>query len=276
MLKRRNWLPADTSEDAYRVQIEILRRLPAARRLEMALQMSASVRELTACGVRHRHAEYDEKQVCREIIRLSLEKEQYRQVCEQLKPPVVTQEAFLIQVVGMLEAAGIPFMLAGSQSSSFYGEPRATRGVDLVIDPTREQLDQFLSLLEANYYHSSEAAHEALARRLMFNIIDLQGGWKADLIIRKDRPFSFEEFRRRQSVTLHGHSLPIASPEDVILSKLEWNRITPSKQQLRDALHVATVQRARLDRGYLSHWSAVLGVQDQLRELLDQADTLVE
>jgi hypothetical protein len=174
----------------------------------------------------------------------------------------------------LLQTAGIPFMLAGSQSSSYYGEPRATRDVDLVIDPTPEQLDQFLDALGANYYSSRDAAHEALARRTMFNIIDFQGGWKADLIIRKDRPFSIEEFRRRQTGTIHGHPLPIASPEDVILSKLEWDRITPSDQQLKDALHVATVQRPHLDRDYLHRWAAELGVEQQLTELLRQVDEL--
>jgi hypothetical protein len=47
------------------------------------------------------------------------------------------------------------------------------------------------------YYISPESAREALARRSMFNVIDFDEGWKADLIVRKDRPFSIEELRRR-------------------------------------------------------------------------------
>jgi len=35
-------------------------------------------------------------------------------------------------------------------------------------------------------------------------VIDLASGWKIDLIIRKLRPFSEEEFRRRQQVNLDG------------------------------------------------------------------------
>jgi len=272
--ERREWVPADTSLDAYRVQVAILRRLPASRHLEMALRMSDSIRELTCCGVRNRHPEYNEKQVRQSAIQLSLGKELFGVVSSRLKPSAMTQEEFLIRVAQMLETAGIPFMLAGSQSSSFHGEPRATRDVDLVIDPAPQQLDQFLGLLGEDYYASPEAAHEALARRTLFNIIDFQGGWKADLIIRKDRPFSVEEFRRRQTATIHGHAIAVATPEDVILSKLEWHRITPSEQQLKDALNVATVKRPQLDRPYLNHWAAVLGVADLLTELLRQADEL--
>ncbi len=184
----------------------------------------------------------------------------------------MTQEGFLAHVAQLLESAGIPFMVAGSHGSSYHGQPRSTNDVDLVIDPTAEQLEQFLALLGDRYYVSPEAAREALRRRSMFNIIDFSGGWKADLIIRKNRPFSIEEFRRRQIGTLYGRPLPIASAEDVILTKLEWDRLTPSERQLQDAWQVAVVQGPRLDRAYLRKWAPLLGVADKLEELLRKAD----
>jgi hypothetical protein len=183
----------------------------------------------------------------------------------------MTQEEFLIEMVKCLEAAGIPFMVAGSLSSSVYGQPRATRDVDLVIDPTAEQLNRFLTLLGSDYYVSSQAAHDALVRRSMFNVIHFADGHKADLIIRKDRPFSLEEFRRRHSGNILGHSLPIASPEDVILTKLEWNKITPSERQVQDALQVAVYQGGQLDQAYLRQWAPQLGVTAELEELLQAA-----
>jgi hypothetical protein len=186
----------------------------------------------------------------------------------------MSQEDFLVHVADCLEATGIPYMVAGSYSSSHHGQPRATNDVDLVIDPTPEQFDRFLSLLGDHYYVSPDAAREALKRRSLFNIIDLKEGWKADLIVRKDRPFSVEEFRRRQTGTIHGRAVPLASPEDVILSKLEWDRITPSERQVRDALNVAVVQWPRLDQSYLRQWASALGVADRLEELLQKAREL--
>lgn len=50
----------------------------------------------------------------------------------------MTQEQFLLQVAETLEAVGIPFMVAGSHSSSFHGLPRMTNDVDFVIDPSRD------------------------------------------------------------------------------------------------------------------------------------------
>ena len=186
----------------------------------------------------------------------------------------MTQEAFLAQVAGCLDAAGIPFMVAGSHGSSYHGQPRATNDVDLVIDPTAEQLDRFLALLGERYYASPEAAREALQRHSMFNIIDFEEGWKADLIIRKDRPYSVEEFSRRQPGILYGRAMPIASPEDLILSKLEWDALTPSERQRKDALNVAVVQWSRLDQAYLRRWAPQLGIADRLEVVLRQAEEL--
>jgi hypothetical protein len=187
----------------------------------------------------------------------------------------MTQEEFLAEMTRRLESAGIPYMVAGSHASSFHGQPRATHDVDLVIDPSPEQLDQFLVLFDESYYVSREAAQEALRRRSMFNIILFAEGWKADLIFRKERPFSREEFRRRQASHLHGQTLSIASPEDVILTKLEWNQISPSERQVRDALNVALAQWSKLDMTYLRRWAADLGVADALEETLRQAKELV-
>ena len=182
----------------------------------------------------------------------------------------MTQEKFLARVAESLVAVGIPFMVTGSFGSSLHGQPRATQDVDLVIDPTAEQLENFLTRLGDRQYVSPEAARDALRRRSMFNIIDFEEGWKADLIIRKDRPFSVEEFQRRLVQLLHGVQTPVASPEDVILSKLEWNKLTPSERQVTDALSIVLVQGAKLDLVYLRKWAPHLGVAEKLEELLSE------
>jgi hypothetical protein len=179
----------------------------------------------------------------------------------------MNQETFLSHLAERLEGSGIPFMVAGSFSSSHHGQPRASNDIDLVIDPTEEHLQNFVRQLGAEYYVSPEAVHDALARRSMFNVIHLESGMKADLIVRKNRPFSAEEFRRRQPVTMLGRPVYVATPEDVILTKLEWNKITPSDRQLQDALQVAIVQGSRLDWAYLQHWAGALGLEQDLESL---------
>jgi hypothetical protein len=183
----------------------------------------------------------------------------------------MTQQEFLPWIAHCLESVGIPFMVTGSVAGTFHSQPRTTQDVDLVIDPTPERLEHFLTLVAKDAYVSPDAARDSLRRRSMFNVIDLTEGWKADLIVRKERPFSIEEFQRRQIGTVYGRPIPVASAEDVILSKLEWDKTTPSERQRQDALNVAVAQWVRLDQTYLRKWAQTLGVSDSLEAILQQA-----
>lgn len=162
-----------------------------------------------------------------------------------------------------LEQAAIPYMVAGSFASTYYGHPRATQDVDMVIDPTNETIDRFLvGLPPEHFYADRQSALEALATRDMFNVIDLETGWKVDLIVRKARSFSRVELERRIPAEWMGVPIFVASPEDVILSKLEWARRSGgSERQLRDVVGVIESMAERLDRAYIEGWIDELGVR---------------
>lgn len=181
------------------------------------------------------------------------------------------QHEFLRKLVSLLEEVGIPYMVTGSLSSSFHGQPRATHDVDIVIAPAESDFRAFIERAEADYYVSRDAAWSAFGRQGMFNVIDSRAGWKADLRIRRDRPFSQTEFDRRREAAILDVDLWVTSAEDVILSKLEWARESSSEQQLQDALGVLLVQRGSLDEGYLRKWAVELGVSDMLTDLFDRA-----
>lgn len=59
-------------------------------------------------------------------------------------------------------------------------------------------------LLDAGLYVDRDAAMSAWRTRSQFNAIDPESGWKVDLIVRKDRPFSRREFERRERADLLG------------------------------------------------------------------------
>ena len=173
----------------------------------------------------------------------------------------------LRNVVEALDDAGVPYMLVGSFASTSHGAPRATQDIDVVIDPTPESLDRFLDAFDTERVYVSSSAHAALASRDQFNLIDTASGWKVDLIVRKDRPFSVSEFARRQPTRMLGIDVWVATAEDTILAKLEWAALGQSDRQVADAATVLTVGADALDHDYLTHWAAELGVSD----LLDRA-----
>jgi hypothetical protein len=111
---------------------------------------------------------------------------------------VTSTVSLLAHVTSLLESAGIPYMVAGSFASTFYSSPRTTADMDIVIDPGADALDRLLAGLDPErFYVDADTARDALRRRGMFNAIDMESGWKIDFVVRKARPFSIEEPRRR-------------------------------------------------------------------------------
>lgn len=167
-------------------------------------------------------------------------------------------------VSGLLDGALIPYMVVGSFAAMSYGVARNTQDVDIVIDPTADSLERFLASIDAEaFYVDAGTARDALQRRTMFNLIDTSNGWKVDLVVRKARPFSIEEMRRRGVRTIAGVDVSIASAEDVVVAKLEWAKQGESERQLRDVAEIVRVHSNELDLRYVLEWVGSLGLDEQ-------------
>jgi hypothetical protein len=182
----------------------------------------------------------------------------------------VTFADLLAHVISGLDRAGIPYMVTGSLASSYHGEPRATRDVDIVVDPTPIALARLVDdLRAADFYVDAEAAQTALAERTQFNAIGPDAS-KVDFIIRKDRPFSIEEFGRREPADLLGTPGFVATAEDLVIAKLEWAAATDSERQRRDVAGIVAVS-AQLDVAYVEQWASALGVLGQWQAIREEA-----
>jgi hypothetical protein len=166
-------------------------------------------------------------------------------------------------------------MLTGSFASSYHGAPRATQDIDLVIAPTIDQVRSFVGLLpKADYYVNENAAIEAVRSEGQFNVIDLATGWKIDLIVRRSRAFSREEFERRAKGEIGGVPLEVVTVEDLIIAKLEWAKLGGSERQLEDAAAVLFTQAQVIDAAYVEKWVSVLGLEEQWNAAQRRAEAL--
>ena len=73
-------IPADTTIEAIRKQIEILRRMGPEARLKMAFELSDNLRSIVKAGVRGRHMDYNEQQIKREVLRLMIGDVLFKQI----------------------------------------------------------------------------------------------------------------------------------------------------------------------------------------------------
>lgn len=176
-------------------------------------------------------------------------------------------EATLQNVLSRLDQCGLAYMITGSFASNMHGVPRTTYDADVVIEHDPKAIEKFVQNLGTSCYVSLEAVREAVRMRSMFNVVHLETGLKIDFIIKKARSFSQEEFSRRESASFLGQLRWFATPEDVILAKLERPKLGDSERQFQDALNVAKVQDKELDRAYLERWSRELGVHELLHRL---------
>ena len=178
---------------------------------------------------------------------------------------------FLRKIVEHLDRSGIPDMATGGVALLAHGEPRFTADADIVITPVAETLEVFLRGREPDWYVSSEAAHDALRDRGMFNVVETTTGWKADLIVMRDEPFDSAAFSRRRAISALGISFYGVSPEDLVLSKLRRAAETHSEKQIQDAFGVLAVQGGALDEEYMRRFAQELGVGDTLENLLQDS-----
>ena len=182
----------------------------------------------------------------------------------------MSQPELLKRVIAALDAAGVAYMATGSIVSSLQGEPRATHDIDLVVAITATAASTLLrSFPPPDFYLDERAVIDAIARRDMFNLLDVAGGDKVDFWVLTDELYDQARFARRQSEQLPGLSLFVSSPEDTILQKLRWSELSGgSDKQYTDALRVFEVQFRGLDLPYMDRWAVALGIQsawDRLR-----------
>jgi len=94
----------------------------------------------------------------------------------------------LREITERIDALGMAYMLVGSVAALVYGRSRSTQDFDMVIDASAKALrDLVRSLSEDRFYASEAAALEALRHQTLFNVIDMDTGWKVDLIPKKPR-----------------------------------------------------------------------------------------
>lgn len=182
-----------------------------------------------------------------------------------------------LKVTGVLEKLGIPYLIGGSLASALYGMVRTTQDSDIVAEMRPEHIHLFVSALQDEFYIDKEMIAESVQRNSSFNIIHRETMFKVDVFVPHPRPFLQSQLARAQRQTFSFEtevSAKFASPEDTVLSKLEWYRMggEVSDRQWRDILGVLKTREGELELGYLRRWAQELKVMDLLERALKESE----
>lgn len=181
-----------------------------------------------------------------------------------------------LKVTEVFERLSVPYLIGGSLASTLYGMVRTTQDSDIVAEMRLEHLQPFVSALQGEFYVDEEMISDAVQRNSSFNIIHRETMFKVDVFIPRPRPFLQSQLARAQKQTFSFEtevSAKFASPEDTILSKLEWYRMggEVSERQWRDILGVMKTRAGELDVEYLKKWASELNVSDLLERALKES-----
>ena len=166
-----------------------------------------------------------------------------------------------------LEKLNIPYMLTGSMALVHYAMPRTTTDIDIVIELSLAEVENFIKAFEPDYYVPHSGIKDAIYRNRMFNLLNQQTIIKIDCVIRKKDEYNQNAFSRRQKVNYSGDfDIWIISQADLIVSKLNWAKDSHSETQMRD---VASMLRNGYDEKYVNYWVEKLGIQSLLKECFE-------
>lgn len=178
----------------------------------------------------------------------------------------------LAPVLEALRQVGVRHFVGGSIASSAHGVPRASIDADVVAELLPAHAAALVAALRGAYYVPEQRLREAIAQRRSFNVIHLDTMVKVDVFVSRDRPFDRRALDRVRPASLEGGgAIPVSSPEDTILAKLEWFRRggDVSERQWTDITGLLQTG-SLLDQDYLREGARELDVADLLRRAIGE------
>ena len=189
----------------------------------------------------------------------------------------LTLADFARLVLEALQAAQCEYMLVGAFSVAAWAEARSTQDVDMVIHVPLENMKSLSQELEKramlvpfdiilDIYIENRADTPV-------NAIHLHTGYKAELFLLRPEigdEYAMTAFARRVKLDL-GPPLGevyVNSPEDLILSKLRFFKISHQPKHTRDIASIILELADELDRPYIEAWAARLDTTDIWQEIL--------
>jgi len=176
--------------------------------------------------------------------------------------------------IAPIEKSGILYFVTGSIASIFYGEPRLTHDIDVVIHLSKDDLTKFSSFfpLEHFYCPPEEVIQIENRRRPFghFNLIHHESGFKADIYPDAGDKLHEWAFQNRKRADLgEGLAIWLAPAEYVIIRKLEFFREGGSEKHIEDIRKMLLQVESALDKTFLNkeievralaqYWQRVVG-----------------
>lgn len=157
----------------------------------------------------------------------------------------------LKRVIERLNKGRFEYYLTGSMAMSFYLVARMTRDSDIIIQLNENDAKRFYDLFNDEFYMDFEMLMDSINKKMMFNLLDKKSFFKFDFIFFENTEYEVEKFKRRAAKKINNTEIYVISPEDLVISKLEWARNSLSEMQIKD---VGMLLKLDIDKKYINFW----------------------
>jgi len=163
-------------------------------------------------------------------------------------------ERILEDLLRSLEESNSIYMLTGAILMQFYGEPRATGDIDVIVE--EKSLQALSTRLKDNSFIFSELVrgHNSLLHR--------ESNLRVDMVIRDSIG---EEVT---TIEVEDKRIRVSTPENLILKKLEWMGDEYTWRDATDAVSIFVRMGNKLNIEYIFDESRKRGLFQRLRNLL--------
>ena len=154
-----------------------------------------------------------------------------------------------------LNKGKFPYFITGSIASIYYGLPRLTHDVDIVLNLSKNRINEFIQLFASKeFYIPPEETIIAESNRTIrghFNLIHFETGFKADIYLIGDDELHIWALDQRKKVKINDRSFFVAPPEYVIIRKLEFYKEGRSGKHIEDIQNMIEISSDLIDFDFL-------------------------
>jgi hypothetical protein len=259
----------DTTIEADRLRFRLYRQRSPLERLQLAARFRQQARQLSLNCLQQNFAQLDGPGLASKVAQAWLADKCPPDWFPRLDAMNWSQDPLAIAALisRILTEAQVVYYVTGGVAAIAHGEPRATLDLDIVISIPLSSLPPLVATLEAAGFYVAGLADALSGKLRCLNATHLETIENIDLMLADDSEYEQLKFERRQWYQLAtGESIAIATPEDIIISKLQWRRRSQSDKQWRDILGILKVQQERLDLAYIDRWTERFQLQEDWRQ----------